>query len=282
MAFLNFIRKSKSSCNNDYKFGIALSGGGARGFAHIGVLKALEEYKMEPDIISGTSMGSLIGLLYAAGITPDNILDVIKKVSIIKLLKVAWRRQGLFEMESVRKILEEEIGIDDFSVLKKPLYISISNISTGTLEIKNSGKLFDYVLASCSVPVFFAPIVIDNTTYIDGGLFDNLPSKSIHEKCRYLLGVNVNYISHENHFDGVRDIGQRSFSLAIDQNVRASKTLCDYVIEFPKMKDYSLWNFDKLDEIVDIGYNRTISLLAENKIIPNELQNRKGILPFKR
>ena len=282
MAFLNFIRKSKSSGGDDYKFGIALSGGGARGFAHIGVLKALLEHNMEPDIISGTSMGSLIGLLYAAGKSPDDILGIIKKVSIIKLFKVAWRQHGMFEMKGVRKILEEEIGVDDFSTLKKPLYVSISNISTGALEVKSSGALFDYVLASCSVPVFFAPMVIGDTTYIDGGLFDNLPSRSIREKCRYLLGVNVNYINPENHFDGVRDIGQRSFSLAIDQNVRSSKTLCDYVIEFPEIKDYSLWNFDKLDEIVDIGYNSTISLLAENKIIPYTLQDNKGISLFKK
>ena len=266
MAFLNFIRKGKPTDDNGYKFGIALSGGGARGFAHIGVLKALLERDMEPDIISGTSMGSLIGLLYAAGIMPDDMIGMIKKASVIRLFKVAWRRHGLFEMEGVRKILEEEIGVDDFSTLKKPLYVSISNISTDALEVKSSGELFDYVLASCSVPVFFAPMVIGDATYIDGGLFDNLPSKSIHGKCCYLLGVNVNYISRENHFDGVRDIGQRSFSLAIDQNVRASKTLCDYVIELPEIKDYSLWDFDKLDKIVEIGYNRTISLLVEDRI----------------
>lgn len=246
--------------------GIALSGGSARGFAHIGILKALTENGIEPSIVSGTSMGSLVGLLYAAGFTPDEIQSMVKREPLIKMLAVAFRKHGFFEMKGLKKLLEQVIEIDDFSTLKKPFFLSVANLNKGVNEVKSSGPLIEFVIASCSVPVVFVPVEINGTTYIDGGLFDNLPAESIREKCDFLIGANVNPIGEVLKFDGIRDIAARSFFLGIDQNVKVSKEVCDFIIEPPAIKDYSFWDFEKVDEIVDVGYRYTKRLLVSGKL----------------
>lgn len=271
MSFLDFLVKKKHDIKPELfestkGIGIALSGGGARGFAHIGVLKALAENGIEPAIISGTSMGSLIGVLYAAGYSPDKIQSLVKNESIMKMVNMTFGKAGFIEMKGVRKILDQVLKVNDFSVLKKEFFLSVTNINKGVNEIKNSGPLIDYVIASCSVPVIFAPVQINGTTYIDGGLFDNLPAASIRKECDFLIGVNVNPIGYVEKFDGIRNVAERSFSLGIDQNVRVSKEICDFVIEPSAILNFTFWDFDKVDNIVEVGYLHTKELFACEKL----------------
>ncbi len=248
----------------DNAIGIALSGGSARGFAHIGVLRALDEHNMSPDIISGTSMGALVGVLYAAGHSPDHILKLIKKDKAYNMVSLRLGQKGFFELNAVKRILKAEIPEDDFSALQKPFYLSVANISDGKNEVKGErGPLFDYVLASCSVPVIIIPQVIEGKTYIDGGLFDNLPAASIRDKCQTLIGVHVNYTGPREQINGMNDIAQRTFSLGVEQNVSKSRDMCDFMIEPEDMKNYSLLDFDSVDEIVDIGYDAAIKLIKD-------------------
>lgn len=267
MSILDWFKKEKSGLHGTGDaVGIALSGGGARGFAHIGVLKALHEHGVEPGIVSGTSMGSLVGLLYAAGLSLQDIQELVKREPVVRMVNMAFGKHGFFEMKGVRKILEEVIQEDDFSYLKKPFFLSVANLNTGEREIKNSGRLIEYVIASCSVPVIFAPVLIDGTTYVDGGLFNNLPAESIRERCGFLIGVNVNPVGEVPKFDGLREVAERSFSLSIDQNVRVSKELCDFLIEPLAILDYTFWDFDKVDEIVEVGYQHTLEMLSKSSI----------------
>ncbi|WP_462318595.1 patatin-like phospholipase family protein [Marinilabilia sp.] len=248
----------------DHNIGIALSGGSARGFAHIGVLKALDEQGLSPDIISGTSMGALVGVLYAAGHSPEHILELVKKDKIYNMVSLRIGQNGLFELDAVRRILQNEIEEDDFSALKKPFFLSVANISEGKSEVKGEkGPLFDYVLATCSVPVIIMPQVIGGKTYIDGGLFDNLPAGAIKDKCQTLIGVHVNYNGPMEKLDGIREIAQRTFSLGIEQNVIESRKMCDFMIEPEEMKDFTFLDFDRVDELVEVGYKATLQMIEE-------------------
>ncbi|MGM0532402.1 MAG: patatin-like phospholipase family protein [Bacteroidota bacterium] len=247
-----------------HEIGIALSGGSARGYAHIGVLKALDEYGMSPDIVSGTSMGALIGVLYSAGISTDHILKLVKKDKVYNMVSLRFGQNGLFELNAIRRILKNEIPSDDFSSLQKPFYLSVTNLNQGANEVKGeNGPLFDYVLASCSVPVIIMPQVINDTIYVDGGLFDNLPAASIKDKCKTLLGVHVNYNGPMEKLNGLSDIAQRTFSLGIEQNVVESRKMCDFMIEPDEMKNFTFLDFDRVDELVEIGYNATVKLIHE-------------------
>lgn len=255
---------SSDGNNFDHSIGIALSGGSARGYAHIGVLKALDEYGMSPGIISGTSMGALVGVLYAAGHSPDHILKIVKKDKIYNMVSLRLGQNGLFELNAVKRILKAEIGTDDFSALKKPFYLSVANLNDAKGEVKGeNGLLFDYVLASCSVPVIILPRKINGKLYVDGGLFDNLPAGSIKNKCQTLIGVHVNYNGPMENIEGIGQIAQRTFSLGIEQNVMESRQMCDFMIEPEEMKNFTFLDFDKVDQLVEVGYNATVKFIKE-------------------
>jgi NTE family protein len=224
----------------------------------------LEENGMSPDIISGTSMGALIGVLYAAGHSPGHILELVKKDKIYNMVSLRIGQNGFFELNAVRRILESEIPENDFSVLKKPFYLSVANISDGKNEVKGEqGPLFEFVLASCSVPVIILPQIIEGKTYIDGGLFDNLPAASIKDKCQTLIGVNVNFNGPMEKIEGIREVAQRIFSLGIEQNVIESRKLCDFIIEPKEIRHFTTLDFDKAEELVEMGYNATVELIKQ-------------------
>jgi NTE family protein len=251
-----------------FNIGIALSGGSAHGLAHIGVLKALEKYDLAPQIISGTSMGALIGVLYAAGHSPDHILDLVKNERIYNLITFKLGKNGLLKLDAIMRILKEEISADSFSVLEKPFFLSVANISEGKNEVISEGSLFEYVMASISIPIIFMPQKIDGKTYVDGGLYDNLPARSIRDKCQTLIGVNVNFHEAVYEFNGIREIFQRIFNLGIEQNVATSRPLCDFLIEPNDIKNYSLWDFDKVDELVELGFTTAEKVIKES-ILPS-------------
>lgn len=246
-----------------YKFGIALSGGGARGIVHIGVLEALHKYGISPEIISGASMGALIGVFYAAGFEPLHILDLVKSNKMVKMFKWQLPSGGLVDLKKVLSFLESNIEIDDFSSLKKPFYCSVVNLNSGHSEIKNEGKLFQWVLASASIPIIFEPQIIDGNTYVDGGLLNNLPVDSIRNQCRILIGVHVNHNGVENNISGIKSIAERTFRLIMSQNVRDSLAKCDFVIDPPETRNYNTFDFKKADEIFKIGFDETEKRILE-------------------
>jgi NTE family protein len=251
-----------STTNNKVRFGIALSGGGARGIAHIGVLAALEKYGIKPQIVSGTSMGAIVGVLYAAGISPEESLEIIKSKSFSKVAKWHLPHGGLINMERVDKVLKEKIGKDNFSALKLPFHCSVTNLNSGLAEIKTKGKLIQWVLASASIPVVFEPQIIDGQTYVDGGLLNNLPSESIRKKCQVLIGVHVNHNGPQYDVDGMFTIAERCFRLGIAQNVNESKNICDFLIEPPETRNYSTFAFHKAQDIYQIGFDTTEKQIA--------------------
>src|SRR5579871_1099625 len=115
------------------KVGIALSGGGARGVAHIGVLKALEEMNVEISVISGTSAGSIVGSLYSYGYRPDEILSIVQNVSLFKSMRPSWTSTGLLSLEGLGHELIKHMPENNFSALKLPLTIAATDIKRGEI-----------------------------------------------------------------------------------------------------------------------------------------------------
>ena len=256
----------------EYHLGISLSGGSARGYAHIGVLKALAEHGIEPQIISGTSMGAIVGVLYAAGYHPQEIQKILTEETFSKMTNFSWTRTGLYKLEKMKVALQKYIEKDDFDVLKKPFFLGLSNLNEACEEIRSSGPLFDYIIASCSVPGFFAPIVVDEVHYVDGGLLCNLPASAIRKKCRYLIGSHVNFPGKKQQFTGPRGIMERSVNLGITQNTKPQMNLCDFVIDPPEMQNYSLFDFGKIEEIIETGYRATLKMIATGALPTEKLK----------
>jgi len=259
--------------------GITLSGGGARGILHLGVLEALHKYGIYPDIVSGTSIGAFVGVLYAAGVEPMQILEIVKSSKMYKMIKWKVPSSGLLDINKVLIVLQKYIAVDDFAALKIPFCCSVTNLNSGLSEMKSSGKLFQWVLASASIPLVFEPQIINGKTYVDGGLLNNLPAQCIRPQCQVLIGVNVNHNGPEENISGFKAIAERAFRLTMAKNVHESFAVCDFIINPPDTRLYSIFDFGRADEIFRIGFDETERRMTELlKIIANQsilLENKR-------
>jgi NTE family protein len=236
------------------KIGIALSGGGARGISHLGVLKALDEFGVQLDCIAGTSTGALVGALYSYGISPDKILEAIVTTRFFSTLRPAWTWTGLVNLDGLQDLLMKLIPENSFDSLKIPLTITATNLKRGKAEYFNLGELIPCILASCCVPVIFNPVVLNGEVYVDGGIVDNLPAKAIREKCSLLIGSNCNYVSNDFDVKNFRSVVERSLLIAINGNTVISKQLCDVLIEPPSLGNTSVFDVRSAQVLYNIGY----------------------------
>ena len=145
-----------------YKTGLVLSGGGARGFAHLGVLQALNEAGIYPDIISGTSAGALAGVLYCDGHSPKKILKIMTRNSKLDYMRPVLPRNGILEISGINKLLEANLNAKKFEDLKMPLIVCATDLNNGRPVYFSKGDLISSVIASSSIPVMFKPVIINN------------------------------------------------------------------------------------------------------------------------
>ncbi len=239
------------------KIGLVLSGGGARGIAHIGVIKALEEFGVKISCIAGTSAGSIVGSLYAYGYKPDQIMDLIASTSFLKSLRPAWTMTGLLTLDALRDLLSKHIQGNDFNVLKIPMTIAATDIKKGTAVYFTCGELYPAILASCCVPVVFNPVTINGDLYVDGGIMDNLPAASIKDQCDFLIGSNCNFISPDFEGKNFRKVIERCLLMAINGNTTFNKSLCDVLIEPPTVGKVSGFDLGSAKNLFDFGYQFT-------------------------
>src|SRR5664280_3364111 len=199
--------------NNKFKIGLVLSGGGTRGFAHLGVIQALNEAGIYPDVISGTSAGALVGVLYADGYSPREIMTMMNWASRFNFMRPAMPREGLLQINGIIKILKTSLRSKTFSELKIPLFVSATDLNNGKVVYFSEGDLFEPVIASASIPVLFQPVKINDISYVDGGVLDNLPLRPIENKCRILIGSFVNPVGHVEKISGLISISYTHLTL---------------------------------------------------------------------
>jgi NTE family protein len=251
----------KSSKTEKYKSGLVLSGGAARGFAHLGVLKALEEKNMKPDIVSGVSAGSIVGSFYADGYKPDEILEIFEESKIFELVKVLFKKQGLFDISGLEKVLKKNLKSKTIEELNLPLVIAATNIKKGTTKYFKEGKLIDAVMASSSIPVVFKPREIGGVIYVDGGVTNNFPVEPIQDVCKKMIGVHVNPTGICDPAKGLGHIALHSFHLSIASNIQEKKKLLEYFIEPEELKNYAYYDVSSGKEMFDIGYKEALKVL---------------------
>lgn len=243
------------------RVGLALSGGGARGIAHLGVLKAFDELGIKISMISGVSSGAIAGVLYAAGFTPDQILSLIKELSVFKIVRPAFGKVGLMHLEEVEKLYIRHLGAGiTFEDLNIPVVVSTTEMNEGVTAYFSSGELIKPLLASSAVPILYHPILFQGKLLSDGGLINNLPVEPLFENCDVKIAVHVNPINHQAQVTTIRAMVERTVLLAINNNVKLRMHMCDMLIEPQELKYYRLTNFRKADELFNIGYEHAMKL----------------------
>ncbi len=247
-----------------YKTGIVLSGGGARGFAHIGVLKALNEHGIFPEIISAVSAGSIVGALYADGKKPDDIFEIFSELDIYKLLRFYRPGLGILKANGIKNLLDKYLEVKLLEDLNMPLVISATNFTKAETQYFSKGNIINSVLASSSIPLILKPFKMDGQMYVDGGLMNNLPVEPLLGQCDDVIGVNVNSIHDVSRFKSFRNFADRVLHLAIRANVLNNIAKCDVYIEPPGLMEFNLFKLSSAREIFDIGYSHTCKLLENN------------------
>lgn len=250
--------------NMNMNIGLVLSGGGMRGAAHIGVIRALEEFHIHTTHIAGSSAGAIVGSLYANGYKWDKILTFFKEVQFLSISKYAINKPGFIDAEKFYDEFKNYLKEDDFSFLKKELFITATNILNGKLKIFEKGELIKPVLASAAFPGLFAPVKIKNSYYIDGGALNNFPLEIVKQKCDRLIGVYV------DGFDVIKmkdlrhshNVIERVFKMkAVSDNQPKFKE-CDIMIAPAELNRFGTFDRKNIDEMFEIGYNAAKNALT--------------------
>jgi NTE family protein len=239
--------------------GIALSGGGSRGVAHLGVLKAFEELGVDIHVVSGTSAGSIAAALYASGMSADEIYKAMKDKKFIDFAKIILPVDGLMNLDNLRKNLNDVLKAKNFNEMSKKLYIAVTNLYTGEIEYMNSGHVIDAVIASSSIPVLFSPVEINGQKYTDGGVLDNLPIKPLLKDCDFIIAVDVMTTESITKLENLHDIAVRTFQLSISSISKEMKRKCDMLIEPHGLTEFNILDVSHFDHIYKIGYYSVMS-----------------------
>jgi len=279
------------------KVGLALGGGGARGLAHIGVLKVLERENIPIDLITGTSMGAIIGGVYALKKDISAIEKIAEKYSKISefnidfsfsekerkdkpfflkkmsdflkkgyILNLELRRKYINDGEGVKKIIKDLVGNKAFTDTKIPFAAVAADLVKGEKVIIRKGKLFDALLASASIPGMFPPVILDKKILVDGGIVDVVPIEAAQSLgANFVIGVNVSQtIKKRVEFDNAVEIFFRSDSITSAELRKLQLSFADVVIT-PKVGRFHWSDFSKPEQCIREGEIAAQNVISEIK-----------------
>ena len=238
-----------------YKTGLVLSGGGTRGFAHLGVIAALFEKGIKPDIISGVSAGAIVGAFIAGGKTPEEILEIFKKGWFFKFTKLQLPKDGLLKLDGLKEVIQEEINVENIEDLGIPFFIGISNLNKGIIQYKNRGSLAEIVLASSSIPILFSPVIIGRDAFVDGGLMDNIPIHPIKNDCEQIIVSNISPVNPKAKVKNLVQIATRTFYMSVNANMIEVRKHAAFFIEPTGIDKFDILSRSHADELFELGYN---------------------------
>ncbi len=296
----------------DKKIGLVLSGGGAKGLAHIGALKVIEEAGVKIDYIGGTSMGAIVGALYASGYSANELDSLFRAVDFGLLIQDNLPRSAktFYEKEDSERysislpfnnfkvsvppaysggqniynelvrLLYHVKDIDDFSKLPIPFVCVATDIETGKEVVLDSGYLPEAVMASGTLPSLFEPSSIDDKVLIDGGVVNNYPVDKVKDLgANFIIGVDVQHGLSER--DGLLSATEillqiNNYRTVADMVEKSQKT--DIYIQ-PEIENYTVIEFDKADEIIKSGELAAIEKFQELKQVSSEYSKGPNPVP---
>lgn len=256
--------ESASDPGRRYKLGVALSGGGARGLAHIGALLAIEDAGLKPDVIAGVSAGSVAAVLYAGGVRPLRIAQIFAGTTFRDFAELSFGHGGLMKIDKFRDIILRELGdkrcLEDLDI---PTFIGATDLDNARPHIFTTGEIGPRMIASCSIPIVFTPVLIDGIHYVDGGVLRNHPAWMLREQCETLIGINVSPLKQRTRYNSIIEVALRTYNLMAKANQSVDMALCDVSVETPQIADVAPFNLKNIKDIVLTGYRNTRRALID-------------------
>ena len=253
--------------NSKYRLGLSLSGGGARGFAHSGALKAIEDFGLRPEIICGTSSGAIAGILYADGYTPEEIINLFVGKDFREFIDIQVPVLAIFGTSGFRRFLEKHLRTKNFEDLQIPVKIVATNLNEGKFAVFDKGAIIDALIVSCSIPIIFNPVVIDGVNYVDGGVCKNFPVSPIRNLCDKIIGVNVSPLVPKKsgmEIKTIMHVAERSYHYMSRTNTLRDRTLCDVLVEINDLVYFKTFDLVNAEKIFNIGYESSRQALQDS------------------
>ncbi|MBF8149786.1 patatin-like phospholipase family protein [Winogradskyella sp. F6397] len=307
------VNAQKSTADSEPKVGLVLSGGGAKGFAHIGVLKVIDSLGIKVDYIAGTSMGAIIGSLYATGYTGKQLEVIFKEQDFDVLINDEFSRasKSFYERENAQKyavnlpfdnfditlpsalsrgqnvynllyhLMLPVNDIHDFSKLPIPFFCIATNIETGESLLMEEGRLAEVVSASGALPSLFQPVEIDDAILIDGGVTNNFPVEELRAKgMDVIIGVDVqDDLKDRESLKSAPEILLQINNFRTINAMKSKVELTDIYIK-PDITDYTVISFDEGNDIIkhgEVAAREQLAKLHEVKVKQPNFTKPKGV-----
>lgn len=233
---------------------VALGGGFARGYAHLGVLQTLQEHGIPVTSIAGSSIGSILGAAYASGIPLPKIIHKCREIRFRDFARWRVSRYGLASNERLGALVQKLFGTKQFEDLVLPLSIVATDLGTGDAVVFRQGNLADAIRASCAFPGLFEPVQIGTRCLADGGLVAPVPTRAAREMgAELVVGISVGL--HDGQRGAPKNIFQvvsRAVSAAQKQQQEGWERFADLVLR-PSVQGLAWDDFDRIDEAIEAG-----------------------------
>ncbi len=267
MGFFSWLFKRKKA--QPIKIGLALGSGGAKGFAHLGALKAFEEFGIKFDMITGTSIGSIIGAFYAEGYSSTDIWEMLKRIDfgeITNLFMIQMDTSGLFN------VIDRELGSLNIEEIKKPFMCVATELETGKEHVFKSGSAAKALCASSCIPPFFKPVVIDDKRYVDGAYTNSVPADLLKEMgADYIIGIDL---ATKESKTGLLKKLFPTYKSDVKEPWAKGYLYSDVVIH-PDLNKYSSTSIGSGMAMYDIGYQAALDVIPQIMEDLEKLKNKK-------
>ncbi|MFK7812731.1 MAG: patatin-like phospholipase family protein [Maribacter sp.] len=245
--------------------GLVLSGGGVRGMAHIGLIQAMNEFGISANVISGSSVGALVGALYANGNSIEDMLTFFKETPLFKYNFLTLAKSGFIDTDRYIKIFKGFFPEDNFSALERELHIVATNLQKAEQRFFSNGELIRPLLASAALPPLFSPLDLDGELYADGGIMNNFPIEPVQKKCDFIIGSNVSVVSdlQKKELKNSLQLTSRVTDLMIYTMNQQKLDVCDLMLAPKALAGIGVIDRKGMEEAYQIGYENAIEMLEE-------------------
>ncbi|MCA9773691.1 MAG: patatin-like phospholipase family protein [Myxococcales bacterium] len=245
------------------RLGLALGAGAIHGAAHIGVLKALEERFLRPDLLAGTSIGALVAALYAFGLAPGEIETIALEMDWLDVGKFAPNRLGLMSIERLERRFEERVGRVRFEDARIPFAVIATDIGTGEAVVLREGPVASAVAASACIPGVFHPIERDGRLLVDGGLVESVPLSPLRTMgAEFTIGVNLGHRRRYRRPKNLIELLSNVFDVATRNRTKTPQDVANLLIA-PNLGSYrKTWaDAEEIEEMIAEGHRAATEAL---------------------
>lgn len=250
-------RKRRCSLLNHPKIGLALGSGGARGFAHLGVIKTLLDAEIPIDMIAGSSMGAMVGCFYGAGLDIERLYKLSRVFKRKYYLDFTIPKMGFIAGNRVKELIRIFTHGRNLEQLDIPVHVVATELMTGDKVVFKEGPIADAVRASIAIPGIFVPEKYDGKLLIDGGVVDRVPVSVVEDMgADIIIAVDVSRINRNTEITSIYDVIMQSIDI-LQMEIVSNREIASDVMIRPPVEKYSSRAFTNIDEIIAIGEEET-------------------------